>query len=95
MLNFRQVDYGISMGRQNMGLDLSPETHGGVPAPPKETHHKDTPKVPITITNEDGWCVPYAEDINDNNSHAGPADRNSHQMHQMGNEQPQARGQAH
>ncbi|XP_018024687.1 uncharacterized serine-rich protein C215.13 [Hyalella azteca] len=98
-VKYQAVDYGISMGRQNMGLDLSPETHGGVPAPPKETHHKDTPKgykdtpkVPITITNEDGWCVPYADDINDNNSNAGPADRNSHQMHEMNNEQ---RGRAH
>lgn len=69
---FRQVDYGISVGRRNLGLDLSSEIPAGIaPPPPRVTHNRGqrTPQsaspggvgIPIVITNEDGWCVPYAE----------------------------------
>lgn len=51
-----------------MGLDLSPETPDGIPPPPRTTHenlqlkNRDSSGIPIVITNEDGWCVPYSED---------------------------------
>lgn len=67
-LLFHQVDYGISMGRRNMGLDLSPETLDGLPitqgsrSSPEQFKRQST-SIPIVITNEDGWCVPYSESV--------------------------------
>ncbi|KAF2365416.1 hypothetical protein FHG87_003826 [Trinorchestia longiramus] len=61
-IRYGSVDYGISMGRRNMGLDLTPETHVGIPPPPRETHERSD-SIPIMITNADGWCVPYHDEV--------------------------------
>ena len=59
IMAFHQDDYGIQMGRRNLGLDLSPE---GIPSriPKKSGPGRLSPG--IMITSEDGWCVPYNDD---------------------------------
>lgn len=87
-----------------MGLDLSPETPDGIPPPPRlttngtpqhttrDTRHSMSSNIPIVITNEDGWCVPYTEKSEKDDTDSttisaadkhGEKDLNRQQQHQM------------